>query len=273
MLRQCLFLSLFCLSGWLGAGDAGASSANIVHFDMVYRKDSDLGLKLIRTFAHAFSQAGYRFDVEQFPSRRGIEELKNRRVDGTVARVGDLAIMHGIRDYIRLDVPLHYTTLSLWCNKEAQTMKNLAHPRVAFQRSSPMSTLVAELIEDRSVQVTTVSSYRNMLVMMQRDRLDCLLASDAQLDTEHIGRQELKGVFRHNLITLPTYSWIAIKHKHWKPILEKELRQLVEDKLWKKLYFEVKASCSFAFQKLCPDGRVFARQLGINELIATPLGM
>jgi hypothetical protein len=271
MLQQALFISLCCFFAWSRAEVGSAIAQDVVQFDIVYRKDSDLGVKLIRTFTAAFHQIGYRFAVDHFPSKRGIDALKNKRVDGTVARAGDLETLHGITGYIRLDVPLHYTTLSLYCMRDAEGMKSLKNPRIAYLNSSLIAARVASRIEDKSVQISAVPNYRSTLVMMQRSRMDCMMSSEAHLDTERLGPDELHGVFRHHLITMPTYSWIAKKYEMWKPLLEKELRHLVADKEWKKRYLDVKARCGASFVYLCPDGRIFARQLKVKDEILGPI--
>lgn len=267
MLRQCLFATLWCFSALLGAADHAGMQANLVHFETLYRKDSALGIRLVKSFERAFSQVGYQFVVEHFPARRGTEELKHKRVDGTVGRVDNLVTLYGITDYIRIDVPLIYTTMSLWCNKDAKGMKNLKNPRVAYTHSSTFATRIAKRIEDKSVLVSAVNSYRNMLVMMRRDRLDCLIATTTNMDTEQIGPEHLQGVFRHDLVTLPAYAWIAKKFQSWIPIVKKELQQLVADKDWKKLYMEERARCGESFENLCPDGRIFARQVKVQDEI------
>jgi hypothetical protein len=140
-------------------------------------------------------------------------------------------------------------------------MKALSEPRVVYLRSSALATRLAMHIEDRNVQLSPVSSYHNMLAMMQRDRVDCLMASDVHLSTEQLSPADLSEMHRHDLVSLPVYSWIARKYENWKERLEIELRQLVSAKEWKRLYLESKASCSASSEYLCPDGRIFARQV------------
>ncbi|HYX33238.1 MAG TPA: hypothetical protein VE954_09000 [Oligoflexus sp.] len=255
---------------WPGLAEGGTPATKMVQFDMVYRKDSDLGVKLIKTFTEVFHQGGYVVKVDQMPLVRGLRELKNGRVDGTISRIGDIASLHGINGYIRLDVPLLYHTLSLYCIKDSTAMQNLKNPRVAYLQSSPIATRLAKMIADKSVQVSAVHSYRNMLVMMHRDRMDCMMSSDLHMDTERLGPKELQGVFRHDLLTLPGYSWIAKKHEAWKPFLEKELRQLVADKEWKKIYLDEKPRCGDTIEYLCPDGRIFVRQVKIQDALQSP---
>ncbi|WP_141732668.1 hypothetical protein [Oligoflexus tunisiensis] len=245
---------------------------NLVHFDIAFRKDSDAALRLISTFEGVFRPMGMQVVVEYFPWRRGIEELKNKRLDGSIGRVDDLVTLHGVQDYVRLDVPLLYATLALWCNKDARRMKALKQPRVAYLESSMLASRVVQHIQDKSVQVSPVHSYRNMLVMMQRDRMDCLLASAARLEVESPDLKQFPGIFRHNLVTMPAYVWLAKKHESTKSVLEKELRQLVAEKEWKRNYFEETARCGGQFEQLCPDGRIFTRQLKVNEEIMAPAG-
>ncbi len=151
-------------------------------------------------------------------------------------------------------------------------MKSLAAPRVAYVRSSVLASRLISLIEDRSVEVSAVNSYRNVLVMMQRDRVDCLLASDIHLDTEDLTPEDLASTHRYELVTLPAYSWIARKYQDWKVPLEKELRQLVGRRDWRELYLEDRARCTVSYEYLCPDGRIFARQVKINQETAISFG-
>ncbi len=271
-LGQCLLTSVCWCATEITLAETAVSSRDVVHFDMVFRKNSDLGLRLTQAFASVLRQFGRRFTTEQFPARRGIEELKNRRVDGTLGRVDDLAGVHGLTDYVRLDVPVLYTTLSLWCTKDVKAMKNLAAPRVAYLRSSVLASRLISLIEDSSVQLSAVNSYHNVLVMMQRDRVDCLLASDIHLDTEHLTPDDLASAHRYDLVTLPAYSWISRKYEDWKVPLEKELKQLVGRRDWRELYLEDRARCTVSYEYLCPDGRIFARQVKINPDTALSFG-
>jgi ABC-type amino acid transport substrate-binding protein len=271
-LQFCFLASLCWYETWLQAEEAAVPLQNVVHFDMVFRKDTDPGQRLVQTFSRAFSQFGFRFSAEHYPARRGIEELKYKRVDGTLGRVDDLASVHGLKDYVRLEVPLLYTTLALWCNKDVRTMKSLMHPRVVYLRNSTLAHRLAKRIEDRSVQLSSVSSYHNMLVMLQRDRVDCILATDVQLDTERLRPEGFSASYRYNLVTLPVYSWISRKYENWKSSLENDLRQLVSTREWKKLYLEHKTSCTASFHDLCPDGRIFARQFPFKDNKRMPVG-
>jgi hypothetical protein len=206
-----------------------------------------------------FREFGFRLSADHYPARRGLEELKNKRVDGTLGRVNDLVRAHGLKDYVRIDVPLLYTTLALWCNKDVKGMKSLEQPRLVYLRNSTLAQRLATQIEDSSVQLSAVSSYHNMLVMIQRDRVDCILATDVQLDSEGLHPAEYSANHRYNLVTLPVYSWISRKHEILKPKLEQELQKLVASPDWKKLHLERKTNCAGPPDDLCPDGRIFAR--------------
>src|SRR5690606_13251106 len=128
----------------------------------------------------------------------------------------------------------------------------LKHPRVAYLENSMLASWLVQHIEDKNIQVFAVHSYRNMLVMMQRDRMDCLLASDAQLEVGAAGSEYFRDIFRHNLMSMPAYAWIAKKHENVKTLLEKELRHLVAKKEWKRTYFEETARCAEHVEQLCP---------------------
>lgn len=272
MRYRSLVATLWCWSTFLGAADTAVKDSSILHFDMVYRKDSDLGTRLIRFYEQAFRKYGYVFVAEQFPARRGLEELKNNRVDGTAGRVGNLVTIFGVPHYFRLDVPVVYTTMSLWCNKDAQKLKSIKNPRIAYLHGSTYATQVVNRIEDKTVIISTVAGYRNMVVMMRNDRIDCLVASLSNMDTENVGPNDLKGFWRHNLVTMPSYPWLARRFLKWKEPLEKELQQLTSDREWKKLYLEDRARCTESFDVLCPDGRIFSRQLTIYDDPALSVG-
>jgi hypothetical protein len=272
LLFSCWFGASLGLAATGGEASVPGQTRNLVHFDIAFRKDSAVSLRLIKTFEDVFRPLGKQVVVEYFPWRRGLEELKNQRLDGSIGRVDDLVTEPGVQDYVRLDVPLLHATLALWCNKDADRMKTLKEPRIAYLENSMLASRVVRRIEDKSVHLSPVRSYRNMLVMMKRDRMDCVLAIDPRLEAEAVHVDSLRDFSRHNLVTMPAYVWLARKHEGVKERLEKKLRKLVAEKEWKKSYFEETARCPGGFEQLCPDGRIFTRQVRVSDEIMAPAG-
>src|SRR6478736_719705 len=103
--RFSVFLGI-CLS--LGAFPALGRDQQVIplRFEIVLRKDSAMGQSAIRSMQRVMRKHNFNLSVEEYPSLRGIQEMRRGRVEGTVGRVGDLEKIHGIKGYVRLNAPL-----------------------------------------------------------------------------------------------------------------------------------------------------------------------
>src|SRR6218665_1803262 len=104
---------------WLGWAAAlhGAEPAEI-HFESAVPENAPVGQGMNQAFVSVFQGLGIKYATLYYPARRGIQELKLNRVDGSIGRIGDIQAMYGLSDLVRIDQAVARETASLWCRKE-----------------------------------------------------------------------------------------------------------------------------------------------------------
>jgi hypothetical protein len=235
-----------------------------LRFEIAIKKDSEFGRGIESAFSAVLSKAGYTVSLEDFPTRRGLEELKNGRVDGSIGRLGPIATMYQIDSVVRIDVPSLIMTMSIWCEKSKEDLLKVKSPRLATFHGSVIATRLVQAMDEKSAEIIDIPNYHTMLTMMNKGRLDCFLGSYSFMTNQGVKAGDVEHLYRHDLVTSRGYPWINRKYAFLKTFLEKELRAYTFPADWSKKFLNNQTACRKRFDYVCPDGRFFKKEFGLR---------
>lgn len=230
----------------------GIASPKEITMETPVNPASFMGKGMTDAMAAALAPLGYRLAVKFFPSRRGLEELKSGRVDGTVGRIGNVPRILGASHVVRIDFPILSLHLSRWCRRGLEPTK--AKVIVGSRLGSLIAMMIAPHLDSERISLVDIGDQKASIEMMHKKRLDCLLSNEQVLATDNIPMQDLREFDRFDLMTVRVYPWIADKYQSLKPYLEKELRLFHFDKKFRQTFQDLKPACRNQFDLLCPDG-------------------
>jgi hypothetical protein len=221
--------------------------------------ESPMGKGMADALHAALAPLGYKLTVKFFPSRRGLEELKVGRVDGTVGRIGNIPKILGASHLVRIDFPIVSLHLSRWCRK------GLEHDKARIIVGSRLGSLVAMMIsphlDPERINLTEIRDQKASVDMLRKNRLDCLISNDLVLATDGITQEDLRDFERFDLMTVQVFPWISNTHESLKPGIEKGLRLFAFSREFRQTFQELKPACENQFSVLCPDGLLIRKSV------------
>ena len=236
-------------------------------FEIAIRPESEMNHVIVDAFKGSLKKQSTEFIASYYPIRRGIQELKTGRVDGSIGRIGDLNKFLGVDGYLQINFPILELTSSIWCTPNARTKTK--HLRFANRLGSILSILINRQLDPERVQVTQLDNYQNIIQMMKTDRLDCFMANEHLMETEGISLKSLAEFDRQDLITNRIYPWIASKFAYLKPVIESNLRAYPFPSEFRHKFQNKRAACDGEFEVLCPDGIIFKKRIDLRETLFT----
>jgi hypothetical protein len=240
---------------WTATLLALTSEKPTLTFEVSIKQDSELPRTLTQAFRRIFHEEGFEFKTVNLPARRGLQELKTGRVDGSMGRIGNLATLLPTDTLIRIDTPVAVVHFSRWCRSG---IKKLRPPyRVGTRLGTLALNMLSKHVDLKNVTLEEVGNQRGIVQMLKTGRLDCILSSDVLLEAEGIKSDDMQSFERFDFVTFEVYPWILRRYEHLKFIIESKLRSYPFPSSFQKKYLEQKPACNGKLYLLCPDGIIF----------------
>lgn len=257
-----IILIIFALLSWPFALSAATPDSKTMVFEIALKPESELHKILTTAFRDILQKQGYELRTTSLPPKRGLQELKSGRVDGSIGRIGNLAKLLGSDQLIRLDTPVAAFPISRWCRKDLDK----AEP--SFTLATRLGTLVLMMLKDhmdlQRVRLQEIGHQKGIVQMIKTARLDCILSSELLLEADGITFDDLKDFERFDLVTFEVYPWIQKRHKQLKPILDSQLKSYPFPEDFRRKYLVQKPACDGKLNILCPDGLIFKSKVDLN---------
>ncbi len=234
-------------------------------FEISVKKDSPAVKTLLDALSIVLGKKAIEAEYINYPARRGLEELRGGRIDGSVGRVGNLNHLIGIDSLVRIDVPIVVMPWSLWCGPTEAAMKQLKRPRLGFPNGNLAAMMLVDLVDDPSIVLNGIGSLQSLVTMLNKKRLDCIIGPEKLFKVDGVSSEDLQQLNRHDLVNLAAYPWITSKHIGLKAHLETELRNFPFPESWKAEYQNPESQCKNPLDALCPDGRIFTKSTLLNS--------
>jgi hypothetical protein len=239
------------------------NSANrTLTFEVAVNSESELHKSLATAFREILHKLGYELKTISLPPKRGLQELKAGRVDGSVGRIGNLAKLLQSDDVIRLDSPVAIFQISRWCRKDLDKTSR------TIKLGTRLGTLVLMMLKEHMdlsrVQLEEIGHQKAIIQMLKSSRLDCFLSSDQLLENDGIKRPDLQNFDRFDFVSFEVYPWIQRRHAGLKERLESELKSYPFSKDFRQKYMEHKPACDGKLNVLCPDGLIIKAKVDMS---------
>jgi hypothetical protein len=260
MIRQ-LVLPILFFTFPLLAGEGVSPQAEMLMESPVPTK-SLMGKGMEGVMREALLAVGYRLRVTYFPSRRGLEELRLQRIDGTVGRIGNLPKMLDAPHLVQIQVPVLHLNVTRWCRKNIQP--NPKTILVGSRLGSVIAMTLVPFMAPGLVELVEIRDQKSSVQMMLKGRLDCLISNDNVLATEGVKKEELEPFDRFDIVTVEVMPWIDRRHEHLKPKIEKAMRAHVYPQEFEEQFRNLKPVCHNQFNRVCPDGLLFTKGIRLD---------
>lgn len=237
-------LSLTCAA-------SSVSPKTPLQFETLLNPNSELHQYLRQAYRSIFHSLGYEFTSISLPPKRGLVELKEGRVDGSLGRVGNVSRFIDHPNLIRVDVPVAEISISRWCRND---LKPGQRPIKLGVRLGSLALAKIKPHVDSRIVIEEMGTEQSIVHMLQSSRIDCLISSELLLESDGVNMQLLKGFQRFDLVVFELYPWILKRHGHLKDKLESGLRSYTFPEGFRRKFFDRRAACDGKLNLLCPDG-------------------
>jgi hypothetical protein len=259
---QGIALILVAILSWPVALRAATPNSKSMVFEIALKPESELHKTLTNAFRELLQKQGYEFQITSLPPKRGLQELKSGRVDGSIGRIGNLAKLLQSDQLIRLDTPVAVFPISRWCRKDLD--KSAPSLSLATRLGTLVLMMLREHMDLKRVRLQEIGEQKGIVQMMKSARLDCLLSSEHLLEADGITLADLKEFDRFDLVTFEVYPWIQKRHEQLKPILDSQLKSYPFSEDFRKKYLQQKPACDGKLNILCPDGLIFKSKVDLS---------
>lgn len=240
-----------------------------LRFEMSVSLKSSLAIGGMEVLSNIFKKHGYEITFEELPLQRGLEELKKGRLDGSAGRVANTGILYGITGYERLEVPITYSTLAMWCRPSYDQDAKRRILTLGYLRGSVVASDLAGSVDKTKITALSLNSYEAAAGMLVNGRLDCMLGWTWIFEENLAGPVDVSHMKRFLLVTHPYFTWISKALAPLKKELEQQLRDYPFAVEWSRKYRMDKAICRDTFEVLCPDGVIFKADPADIEAVGT----
>jgi hypothetical protein len=255
-------LILFAVLSWPFTLHAATPNPKTMVFEIALKPESELHKTLTTAFRELLQKQGYEFQTTSLPPKRGLQELKSGRVDGSIGRIGNLAKLLQSDQLIRLDIPVAVFTISRWCRRDL--VKTAPSISVATRLGTLVLMMLKEHMDQDRVRLQEIGEQKGIVQMIKSARLDCLLSSETLLEADGIPFAELKEFDRFDLVTFEVYPWLQKRHEALKPILDSQLKSYSFPDDFRKKYLQRKPACDGKLNALCPDGLIIKSKADLS---------
>jgi hypothetical protein len=231
-------------------------------FEIALKPQSELHKTLTTAFRELLQKQGYEFRTSSLPPKRGLQELKSGRVDGSIGRIGNLAKLLQSDQLIRLDTPVAVFPISRWCRKDLD--KSASSVILATRLGTVVLMMLKEHMDIKRVRLQEIGEQKGIVQMMKSARLDCLLSSELLLEADGIISEELQDFDRFDLVTFEVYPWLQKRHETLKPIMDSQLKSYPFTDDFRKKYLQRKPACDGKLNVLCSDGLIFKSKVDLS---------
>lgn len=239
-----------------------SSTRPVLHFEIAMKPDSEMGKELTKAMTQVLDGLGFDSYYTQYPAKRGLLELKAGRIDGTLARVGDLADLLETGNLKRVDYPVAVFNYSRWCRKGVKGSQ--PRIRVASRLGSMAMSLMEPHLSVPPVELQEMKDQSSGLKMLQSKRLDCIITTEVTLEAEHVTPKDLAAFDRADLTTFQLFPWILNKHEDLGPAISAGLRNYPFPSSFQRKYQSAQRVCDGKLNLLCPDGILFHKQVNFD---------
>lgn len=234
----------------------------VLRFDISIPKSSEAAVGGMVILANIFGKYGYDLQFLEFPLQRGLEELRKGRLDGSAGRVAETDMNQEVTGYERLSVPITYSTLMLWCQKNYAEIPKTRRLKLAHIRGATIPTLVIDQVDKSQIEVVPLNSFEISANMLNKNRIDCMLAWRGAM--EDIGTSFKKdNYYVHPIVTNAFYTWISKKLVPLKKHLEQDLMDYPFPEEWARKFRSPMTACQNSFNIICPDGVIFTTKVDL----------
>lgn len=228
-----------------------------LNFEISAGKNTKIAQGGMTVLSEIFKKHGYTLNFEELPLQRSLFELKSGRLDGSAGRIAETAQLYDLTDYERLNVPITYATLALWCHKDYQKKSQVRRIKLGYLRGSVMSMKLAQSTEPKKVDAISLKENKVGAVMLFNGRIDCMLAFVGNFEDDIGPGYDLSKFSRHALVTQAYYTWIKKSLLPLKNELEDDLRNFPFPKEWAEKYRTPQNLCHNQLDAVCPDSVIF----------------
>ncbi len=251
------------VSGITHAADTSSKRPTLT-FEVAVPADFELHKGLSAAFKEILDRQGYDFRSMSLPSKRGLQDLKAGRVDGSLARMKNLSQILEAKDVIRVDVPIAIIQITRWCRKDLERSKRPF--RVGTRLGNLVLLVLKQQMDPSNVMIDEIANQKGVAQMIKSGRLDCLLSSDPLLQADGVVLKQLDGLDRFDLISIELYPWIAKRHLALKEHLESGLKAYQFSATFRKAFLDQRPACEGKLNVLCPDGVLFLKKVELDLL-------
>ena len=258
MFKLNVFLLLWMLECTSLAQTKGPERPEL-HFEISIKPESEVGTHLIKAMTQVLDRLGYDFRYTEYPAKRGLIELKEGRIDGSMGRIGNLAELLQNSRVKRIDHPAAVFDFSRWCLKETRPDQ----PRI--RTGTRLGALAMMMLEPEMsippVELQEIKDHRSGLKMLKSKRLDCIITAEKGFETEGISADDLKEFVRADLITFQVFPWILDRHESLRQAIADGLKNYPFTADFRRKYQSANRVCENSLNRLCPDGLLFRKKV------------
>lgn len=261
MRQWIILIILLSMPGIIQAAET-LSKTPTLRFEIAVPPGSELHATLSGSLKDILQKEGYNLQITSLPPKRGLQELKAGRMDGSVGRIGNLASLLGNKDLIRVDAPVAVFQVSRWCRKDLEK----SSPTITL--GTRLGTLVLMILKEHMtlsrIKLEEIGNQKGIVQMLKTERLDCLLSSDLLLEADGVSAQDLNGLDRFDLVSFAVYPWILKRHLPLKELLESGLKAYPYSESFRKKFQDQKPACEGKVNLLCPDGVIIQKKVDLG---------
>jgi len=192
-------------------------------------------------YKEAFGRMGYRFSMIALPSERALIESNAGRIDGEVARIGDLNADGAHPNLIRVDEVAAVVEVAAYGRKpiiglagwEAMFQRRC---RIAYEKGLKLfEKKIPAWYPDNLIQPTM--DLIQLCRLLAADRADVGIAFPIQIDGV-LQREEFRNAGIHKIGALEkvkAYPYLHRKHAHLVPELEAAIRAMKADCVYEQI--------------------------------------
>ncbi len=245
-----------------------AFGGKVLHLESAVPINSRLAESIMETLNEALEPLNYRATALHYPSKRGLELLRNRGVDGSLGRSINLKDFRGFDGIIRIEVPVAVLTASLWCRDDpkniVQQQKKL---KIAYRGGVPSGEAILAKATPEIVEKIAIHDTEQSIRMVEKGRADCCLETEMSAEAYLAGSTDRlnKMPYRFDYMNFEIFPYLQREFQNLIPEIEANLRRITSKPKWIQIFGTSKVSCSSESQFVCADGVVIKKSFSINH--------
>jgi hypothetical protein len=246
-----------------------AKDRTTLRLEISVPSNSGIAREVIANYRKVFAQLGYKLDIEYYPGKRGLIYLESGKVDGTVGRTFGLRQRSEFKKLIRINYPVAYLTISLWCRDHPAKLHQAQPSRplyIGYREGANWTQASMTKINTKVAAGYPLNSTEHAIKMLAKGHIDCYV-SPLLIDEANGPKltRILKSMpFRWDLTDLGVYMYLQPKYQALQKPLETMLVNAEFSAKWRQRYRQKQSSCGLPQTVLCPDGFVFQHAVPLH---------